>query len=93
MVVIKCSAFKSIHSGDMIVLGARFWRVSGVYLGGSGQESLIGIECLDRHYGYAGGHGSVREMLVPIDLIPYESIFRQVDHAEAEKGKTLVAVA
>lgn len=77
--------FKSIRVDDLIVRDGRMWRVTGCYHGALNQESMIGLECLDMQAGMSG-ECTVREMLVPIDLIPAENIFRKVDHALWEAG-------
>lgn len=77
--------FKSIHVGDLIMTAGRSWRVVGCYYGALGHEDMIGIECLDKKPGTSGVHDQ-REMLVPLDLIPANAIFRCVDHDLWEAG-------
>ena len=83
--------FKSICPGDIIHAYGRFWKVTAALYGALGHENVIGIICLDRKHPCFEKDGS-GEMFVPLDLIPQDSIFRAVDHAEAEKPK-LVAVS
>lgn len=79
--------FKSITPGDLVNVGNRFWKVVGCYYGAVGQEDVIGIESLDRSYGDIGYGPRIKELLVPLELIPHEAIFRPVDHDEAAKPK------
>lgn len=60
---------KSWKPGDIIRCracsgGFRVWRVTGVYLGGTDQESVIGLETLDRVHSTEG-----HELTVPIELL------------------------
>lgn len=84
--------FKSIKVGDLIMTAGRMWRVVGCYYGAVGSEDMIGIECLDRKPGI-NGENEEREMLVPLDLIPHNSIFRQVDHEDAANVPAAVMAA
>jgi hypothetical protein len=52
--IIRCRA----HSG-----GFRVWRVAGVYLGATQQESVIELETLDQERNTEG------KMLVPVELL------------------------
>jgi hypothetical protein len=45
-----------------------FWRVSGVYYGGMGQESVVGLQCVTTHAPTAHGD-DIEEMFVPIALV------------------------
>lgn len=53
--VIRCPGYSG---------GFRVWRVTGIYLGGEGQESVVGLETLDRVNSTEG-----REMHVPVELL------------------------
>lgn len=79
--------FKSIDCGDLVFCSGRVWRVVGCYHGALGQENIIGLTALDKTPGDIGHGPRVEELLVPLDLIPHESIFRSVDHEEAAKPK------
>lgn len=62
-------AHKSWKTGDIIRCraysgGFRVWRVTGVYLGGTDQESVIGLKTLDRVHSTEG-----HELLVPVELL------------------------
>jgi len=82
--------FMSVKVGDLVVVGHRQWRVTGIYLGSSEQENAIGLETV----GWAmpcvpdprGGMCLAKEMFAPLALIEPRSIFRMVDH-EAEKAR------
>lgn len=86
--------FKSIEPGDLIVVGCRTWRVTGIYLGCSGQENGIGLETTgDVSMPCVPGMGkAIREMIVPLDMIDARSIFRAVDHEAAKAGPRIKAV-
>ncbi len=79
------SKFKSIEVDDIIVHGLRMWRVSGVYLGGHNQESVVGIFPLDLAHPSRGPE-NVGEMLVPLCLIPPGTVYRPVNRDGAAKG-------
>lgn len=70
--------FKSIKPGDMVISQGRIWRVSGCYLGVLGCEDIIGLEVVDKRQGSMDGR-DVKEMAVPLALIPTDSVFRLVD--------------
>jgi hypothetical protein len=76
--------FKSIDVGDLIVMERRIWRVTDCHYGALGHEDMISIKCLDKKPGSA--EGDVKDMLVPLDLIPHKSIYRAVDHDLWEAG-------
>jgi hypothetical protein len=77
--------FKSIHVGDLIITAGRSWKVVGCYYGALGHENIIGLKSLDKKPGTVGEQ-DCEELLVPIDLIPPDSIFRAVDHPMWEAG-------
>lgn len=83
--------FKSIDCGDLISTGGRVWKVVGCYHGALGQESIIGLTALDKSPGDIGHGPRVEELLVPLDLISHDSIFRAVNHEEAAKPKLVAA--
>jgi hypothetical protein len=77
--------FKSIQVGDYVINGhGRTWRVLGCYYGAQGHEDMIGVASVDRKPGSV--EVTVTEMLVPLDMIPADWIFRPVDHAMWEAG-------
>lgn len=43
------------------------WKVTGVHLGGIGQESLVSLQCMSEKAGCA--FGKTDDSLVPIDLL------------------------
>lgn len=61
-----------IDVGQILTLdtgrGIRVFRVKGVYLGATYQESVVGIETLDKRTATPDGVPS-HEMFVPIDII------------------------
>lgn len=79
MVKFPPKPFKSIQPGDLYNPGQHFYRVVGVYLGAVGQESMVGLRSLDLEYGTAHGE-DIDEMLVPLDFIEPQCIYRRVDH-------------
>lgn len=87
------TTFKSIQPGDLVVVGRRSWRVTGVYLGCSEQENAVGLATTgDIAMPCVPGAGLPSEMIVPLDLIDARSIFRVVDHEAARRGPSLKAV-
>lgn len=71
--------FKSIEPRDIVSVANRFWRVTGVYIGALGQENVVGLVAVD-------GQRQNGELIVPLDLIPAESVFREVDHEALKSG-------
>ncbi len=59
--------------GDYIIFPTadhttQVWKISGVYLGAIGQESVVGLKSVIRNEATAHGH-DIEEMFVPIDLV------------------------
>lgn len=81
--------FKSILVGDLIVMERRIWRVTGCYVGALGHEDMISIECLDRKPGST--EKDVKDMHVPVDMIPHNAVFRAVDHDLWQAGPPVAA--
>lgn len=79
--------FKSINPGDMVIVGTRSWKVTGVYLGCLEQENAVGLEAVGLSGPCVPGHGIQNEMIVPLDLIPAANIFRVVDHEAAKQPR------
>jgi len=46
----------------------RIYRVLGIYYGAVGQESMVGVEVLDKHNGVTGAI-EIFEMLIPVDIV------------------------
>ena len=50
---------------------ADIWRITGIYLGGLGQQNMLGLIPINRKLGHCGNE-EVREMLCPLELCePY----------------------
>lgn len=77
--------FQSIEVNDILVDGLRIWRVTGVYLGGHNQESVVGLYPLDKD-APSRGPEIISEMLMPLCLIPPGTVYRPVNHDGAAKG-------
>ena len=45
-------------------MGSRVWKVDGVFLGGEGQESAVGLRPLDREE-----PGDTGRLLVPLEIL------------------------
>lgn len=55
--------------------GYHVWQVTGIYLGSTNQENMIGLKVLDKEQGDA--HGKlVPEMLVPEQLLYLPGVLR-----------------
>ena len=53
---------------DIVIAGNNTYRITGIYLGGTGGQSLVGLKSLNKANGWA--HNSeVEEMLVPEELV------------------------
>lgn len=91
----KETQFISIRPGDLVVVGHRQWRVTGVYLGASEQENAVGLETVGMSMPCVpdprGGLSVPKEMFVPIALIEPRAVFRMVDH-DAERMPKLATV-
>jgi hypothetical protein len=83
--------FKSIHVHDLVVKDGRVWRVTGVYIGGTDQENIVGLKSVDLVAGFVSGVGTVEDMHVPEDLIDPACIFRRVDHDFENKVRPRLA--
>lgn len=70
--------FKSVQVYDRVLIDDRQWSVLGVYIGATGRESLVELACVDSQEQKGIG------LMVPLDLIPAEAIFRAVDHESAK---------
>jgi hypothetical protein len=64
--------------GDLILLGRSVFRVTGVYLGAVGVQNIIGLKSITLKSGSAHGQ-TIREMLVPEELIKGLDLFRRVE--------------
>lgn len=81
--MVKCQSKKP---DDLVVLGARIWRVTGVYIGAVGQESVVGLVALDRSLPHVG-EDEVTEMIVPEALVEGHVYSRAPDpHQHGGKG-------
>ena len=57
-----------MNPGDVVILGKKVWRIKGVYIGPTGQPTVVGLESLTSKKP-ATGTGIIAEMFVPIELI------------------------
>lgn len=73
---------------DLIVLKGRTWKVQGVYLGGSGQESVVGLLARDMAEPTARGE-AIEEMFVPLSIIEAACGQNVLQHyTRVDKGAT-----
>jgi hypothetical protein len=54
--------------GDVIILGKKMWEITGIYLGGTGTQDMVGVKAINSKPGYTG-NGSVKEMLFPMEFL------------------------
>lgn len=89
----KESRFLSVKPSDIIMRDGRVWKVTGVYLGASEQENVIGLRCADVSMPCVpdgrGGVSVADEMFVPLALIDPRDVFRRVDHEVERKPKAV----
>jgi len=73
--------------GDFVILphrrSIRAWRITGVYLGGVGQESVVGLEVADGRSNSHVGEDEVIEMFVPLALVE-DKVFAHLGNTDAE---------
>jgi hypothetical protein len=64
--------------GDIVIAGHNTYRVTGIYLGGIGTQSLVGLRSLNKFPGYSHGN-KIEEMFVPEELVVLAGVYRRVD--------------
>lgn len=64
--------------GDVVLAGKNAFRITGVYLGGVGTQSIVGLESIYLRTGYADGV-RLEEMFVPVEFISMAGVYRRVD--------------
>lgn len=67
----------NIQVGDMVIIPGRFWRVTGVYIGGIEHENVIELQIVDRKPAQYGAK-DVNKLLVPEALIKPPMIYRNI---------------
>ncbi len=75
----------NIKVGDMVMVPGRFWRVSGVYIGGFGCENVVELQIVDRKPAQVDAD-DVRKILVPKALITQRMVYRPTDIPEVESS-------
>lgn len=60
-----------MNPGDLILMPNRKYKVDSICLGGTGQESVVGLVCYDNAYGMPqGSDGKTLEaMYVPVNML------------------------
>lgn len=80
--------FQSVEVDDLVSFADRYWIITGVHIGATGQESVATIAALDKSN--ASVHGrEVRESIVPLPFL-YGRIYRYVppgDSVARERGQ------
>ena len=61
--------------GDVVLVGKSAFRITGVYLGGTGTQDIVGLESLWKTAGYADGK-QVKEMFVPMEMVLEVGFYR-----------------
>ena len=81
-----------IRVGDMIMIPGRFWRVTGIHIGGVGYENVIELEIVDRKPAQYD-KTDVNKLLVPEALLTQRMVYRSTESLVEESGKQQVTSA
>ncbi len=73
----------NIKVGDMVMIPGRFWRVTGIYIGGLSHENVVELHIVDRKPAQVNAD-DVHKLLVPEALITQRMVYRPTDIPEVE---------
>lgn len=78
----------NIQVGDMVIIPGRFWRVTGIHIGGVEHENVVELQIVDRKPAQYGVK-DVNKLLVPEALIKPPMIYRNVNALASDENETL----
>ena len=66
-----------MQTEDVVIAGRNAFRITGIYLGGVGEQNIVSLQSLNLRPGSANGH-VIQELFAPEELVLAAGVYRRI---------------